>query len=184
MQEWKYIRDYEGLYKVSNHGEVLSVKRTVVRRDGKSQEIEEQILSQRLDSHGYYRVNLRCRGSVKTFRVHQLVAEAFCPNPQGYSIVNHRDENPKNNNADNLEWCNQGYNINYGTRNQRVSLKMKDFSSPLRKRVIQCKKDGTVVRVWSSTHEAGEVGFHQSTIVACANGKRKSHKGFIWKYEE
>ena len=61
----------------------------------------------------------------KRVSVHRLVATAFCDNPNKYPIVNHRDENKANNNADNLEWCTVIYNMNYGTLNERLSISAK-----------------------------------------------------------
>lgn len=45
--------------------------------------------------------------------VHVLLANAFIPNPNNLPLVNHKDENPSNNNLDNLEWCDYSYNANY-----------------------------------------------------------------------
>ena len=59
-------------------------------------------------------------GKTKTFLVHRLVAEAFIPNPQQLTQVNHKDENGHNNYVQNLEWVDAKYNANYGTRNKRI----------------------------------------------------------------
>ena len=58
------------------------------------------------------------------FSVHRLVATAFVPNPDNLPIVNHKDENKQNNNADNLEWCTVQYNNAYGTRKERQASKI------------------------------------------------------------
>jgi hypothetical protein len=58
-----------------------------------------------------------------TLRVHRLVAEAFIPNPdpEHFNEINHKDENKANNHYTNLEWCDRKYNVNYGTRIERLS---------------------------------------------------------------
>lgn len=56
----------------------------------------------------------------KSHLVHRLVAQAFIPNPDNLPIVNHRDENKHNAHWENLEWCTQEYNMNYGTARQRA----------------------------------------------------------------
>ena len=118
MEEiWKDIEGYEGLYQISNYGRVKSLN---YAKQGK-----EKILKDRISNSGYKRVNLSKSGERKTYYVHRLVAETFIPNPNGYSEVNHKDEDKSNNNIDNLEWCTSKYNSNYGTRNERQSEKMK-----------------------------------------------------------
>lgn len=70
-------------------------------------------------SCGYLTILYNREGIRKTLKVHRLVAETFIPNPNNYSIINHKDENKINNNVNNLEWCSAKYNINYGTRTKR-----------------------------------------------------------------
>lgn len=73
--------------------------------------------------------------------IHKCVAQLFVPNPNNYEYVNHRDENKRNNVYSNLEWCTFEYNMNYGTRNERIGLKLtnrKDQS----KSVIQKDLEG------------------------------------------
>ena len=60
-------------------------------------------------------------GKTKRFSVHRLVAKAFIPNPNNLPIINHKDENPSKNIVDNLEWCDNKYNCNYGTLHKRRS---------------------------------------------------------------
>lgn len=64
---------------------------------------------------GYEFVNVQVGGQRRHFPVHRLVAEAFCPNPDSatYTQVNHKDDNPANNRADNLEWCTPTQNAQY-----------------------------------------------------------------------
>lgn len=59
---------------------------------------------------------------MKSIKIHRLVAKAFIDNPNKYEQVNHKDENKLNNNANNLEWCDLNYNINYGTSHARSYL--------------------------------------------------------------
>ena len=105
---WKDIDGYEGLYQVSNLGRVKSLHHN-----------KEKILKGSYNSKGYYFVKLCKNGISKSIFVHRLVAQEFIPNPDNLPIVNHKDENPRNNNVDNLEWCTQKYNANYGTVRER-----------------------------------------------------------------
>ena len=106
MEKWKHIAGYEGLYLVSNLGRVRNA---------------EKVLKPTLNSKGYERVGLHKNGRLKTVYVHRLVAEAFVPNPEKLPQVNHKDENKRNNHADNLEWCTPLYNNTYGKKNERAN---------------------------------------------------------------
>ena len=107
MEEWKKIPGYEGLYEVSNMGNVRNVRRNKLLRLSKT-------------NNRYIRVSL-CKNGIKTgLTVHRLVAEAFIPNPDNLPEVNHKDEDKTNNRVENLEWCDHKYNMNYGTRNIRA----------------------------------------------------------------
>ena len=107
MEEWKDIPGYEGLYEVSNMGNVRNVRRNKLLRLSKT-------------NNRYIRVSL-CKNGIKTgLTVHRLVAEAFIPNPDNLPEVNHKDEDKSNNSVENLEWCDAKYNIHYGTRSDKV----------------------------------------------------------------
>lgn len=97
------IPGYEGLYAVDDDGAVWSLRTTKSRRMGP--------LKPHVNTGGYLRVNLFKDGKMRHEYVHRLVAQTFLPNPFGFSVVNHKDANPANNRADNLEWCDQKYNI-------------------------------------------------------------------------
>lgn len=110
---WRDINGYEGLYQISDTGEVKSLERTRVGKNGSTVIVTECIRKQKTDKDGYKEVALCKDGKMKYYRVHRLVAEAFLENPNDYTIINHKDENPANNNASNLEWCTQQYNRQY-----------------------------------------------------------------------
>lgn len=105
---FKPIKGLEGLYSISNLGRVRNEK-------------FNRILNPSLKNNGYYYHNLSVNGKKKNFYIHRLIAEAFIPNPYDYPVINHKDENKTNNSIDNLEWCTIEYNLNYGTRNYRIS---------------------------------------------------------------
>lgn len=168
---WKDIKDYEGLYQVSNWGRVKSLKRLVKKWNG-SRTVSEKILQPLIQSNGYYYVGLVKNNKRINYKIHRLVAEHFIPNPNNYKEVNHKDENKTNNVVTNLEWCDRKYNQNYGTRTEKCS-----------KKVYQYTLDGKFVKEWKSTAECGRNGFKQSSVAACCRGELKTYKGFIWKYK-
>lgn len=104
--EWKRIPGFER-YSVSTDGQV------------KSHHGKEKILVQSDNGNGYKKVYLSMPYEKRNMFVHRLVALAFIPNPNNLPFINHKDENPSNNNVDNLEWCDQKYNMNCGTVKER-----------------------------------------------------------------
>lgn len=122
IEEWRDVKDYEGLYQVSNLGRVKSLCR-VAGTASKKYTCKERILSPRRQEHNYYSVMLWKDGKSRQFRVHRLVAEAFIPNPNNYPIINHKDENPSNNEMENLEWCTVKYNSYYGSCRDKIRQK-------------------------------------------------------------
>lgn len=167
---WKDIPGYEGLYQVSNMGQVKSLGNGGTHKNVK-------ILKPGMTSKGYLNVVLWKNGKKKNHLVHRLVAEAFVPNdePKHKTQCNHISENKLDCRAINLNWMSSKENANWGTRNKRI---MKKQSTP----IVQKLPDGTVVKVWSSQNEAGRNGYIQQQINRCCNGKRKTHRGYLWAY--
>ena len=131
---WKDIVGYEGLYQVSNLGNVKRLKGYKGR--GKGYVVEEHLIQPSINSRGYQNVILCKNGKTKTFTMHRLVAIAFLDNSEKLPQVNHKDENKLNNCVDNLEWCDSKYNNNYGTRNKKCSDKWK--LKRLQKELVIC----------------------------------------------
>ena len=175
-ERWRDVVGYEGLYKVSNLDRVKSVERQVKKWDG-NRTVPERILKSAKDKDGYQRVGLHREGKTKHVHVHRLVGQAFLTNPENLPQVNHKDEDKTNNNLSNIEFCDAKYNVNYGTRTERVVEKR---SKP----VIQLTLEGELIREWKSTNECGKNGYSQGHISACCIGERKSHKGYLWRFKE
>lgn len=123
----KPIEGYEGYYEVDQFGRVFSVDR-VIRVNDNGREYDKPIkggqLKQHMHSKGYKIVCLTKDGKSKNVYVHRLVAEAFIENQNGFPFINHKDEDKTNNFADNLEWCTNEYNVNYGKGKERRRKKI------------------------------------------------------------
>ena len=177
---------YEGLYKVSNLGRIMSLN---YRNTGRA-----ELMNPVEDKDGYLRVGFYKNGEYKMCKVHRLIAQTFIPNPENLPEVNHIDEDKTNNfvflNEDgsinkeksNLEWCDRKYNNNHGTHNERIAKAM--TNGKLSKKVIQLSLDGEFVREWPSTAECGRNGFNPVCVADCCNGKQKTAYGFRWMYAD
>ena len=173
LEVWKPVVDYEGLYEVSNFGNVRSLK-------GHNNCDRVKLLAQHKWEYNNYtsykNVTLYNRtGGRQTIRVHRLVATAFIPNPDNLPCVNHKDENTFNNNVDNLEWCTNQYNTTYGTAIQRAINK--------RVKIVDFYKDGNLILSFNSVLEAGKYfKVKPQNIARAARGIRKSFHGMLVKY--
>lgn len=97
---WKPLIGYEGVYEISEYGEVYSIAKRILRKSF-------------VNKFGYPRITLRCKGAVKNIFVHRLVATTFiCENPGGLD-VNHKDGNKLNNHYSNLEWVTRQQNVRH-----------------------------------------------------------------------
>lgn len=94
MEEWRDIEGYEGLYKVSSLGRIMSVGRAF--RTGKNGTrlcvLPDSIKKTVVNNKGYLRVSLNKDGKLRSFLVHRLVAQAFIPNPDNLPEINHKNE--------------------------------------------------------------------------------------------
>ena len=170
--EWRDIKGYEGLYQISNFGEVISLW----FRNGTSKRKRNLILKTASDKDGYQHVTL-CKNNIKkSCRVHQLVAREFIENPNNLPLINHKDENKKNNKSDNLEWCDVKYNTNYNNATKRRGLSQ-------RIPIVQLSLDMEPIRIWSERVEVEEeLAISGSHITNCCLGKNKTAYGYKWRY--
>ena len=161
MEEWKDIKGYKGLYKISNTGKVKSVT-------------TDRIKKLQINNSGYLYTVLWKNGEQRIKLIHRLVAESFIENSDNLPMVNHKDENKKNNNVDNLEWCTHKYNCNYGNRNKRVATKL---GIP-----VLAQKDNSYMYFNSIREASRYLKTDASHIIGCCKGKRKTSGGYKWKY--
>lgn len=124
MQEiWKAVKNYEGLYEVSNLGNVKSI--SYFNHVNNKSYPRNKMLKQIANDRNYLRVYLYKKGKGKNFRVHRLVADAFIPNPDNLPEVNHIDGNKQNNKTTNLEWCTHQHNMKEAYRLGLVKLPLR-----------------------------------------------------------
>lgn len=164
MEEiWKDIEGYEGIYQVSNLGNVKTIY------DNTHHKKVDRILIPGISKAGYKRVVLIKMYKRKGFTVHRLVAKAFIPNPDNLYSINHKDENKLNNNVSNLEWCTIAYNNTYGSHGTCNN-----------KPVLFMKGDKVINKFESETEAAKCLNVDRSTISKILHHKLKSWKGFTF----
>ena len=161
MEEiWRKIGEFE----ISNYGRCKSIDRMIIRKNGRPFYAKGKILSQHIDDRGY----LRCSAG----KIHKLVAEAFIPNPNHYTIVHHKDHNKLNNCVSNLEWIDETkHNRMHGGRNPC-------------KRVYQYTPEKKLLAIYNSVNEAARmlhIGY--GNIARCCRGEQDEYKGYIWSYK-
>ena len=181
-ETWKDIDGYEGLYKISNFGRVLSLRYGPKNRPSYIGEPKMMKLSR--SSSGYYHVQLYKDGKPTTKLVHSLVASAFVDNPFGKPEVNHIDGDKSNNKSTNLEWVTKSENLKHADRiGLRVSP-MKGITGALNhqsKPVLQYDLQGNFIKKWDCRAEAARFyNIAKERIGHCVNGKTKTCIGFVW----
>ncbi len=169
MEEiWKDIKDYEGLYQVSNIGRVRSL-------------ITNKVLKP--SNIRYSRVILYKNKEHTNFSVHRLVAEAFIPNPENKPEVDHINTITNDNRVENLKWVDRIENANNPLTIKHHSEYTRN--GKLSKCLLQYTKDGELICEWPSLMEMHrQTGYDDGFVSRCCLGKNKSAYGFIWKYKE
>lgn len=167
---WKDIEGYEGLYQISNLGNVKSLNYGRTKK--------EKILKAQLTVDKYYKVVLCKNRNKKQLYIHRLVAKSFLENPNKFPLINHKDENPMNNRVENLEWCDNKYNNNYGTCKERNSKKHS-------KKVNQYDLQGNLIKTWNGLKEAETtLKISRGNICLCCQGLRNNAGNYIWRYAD
>lgn len=196
-EKWLPLEDFPA-YQVSSKGRVRRMYINSRRnREKKRVGQPRNILKQNLTGCGYLHVNIgNSAANHKSKDVHRLIAKCFIPNPDNLPQVNHKDENKKNNDIRNLEWCTASYNIKYGTHIQRRKEKI-DFrgeKNPMfgrrgelnpRSRKIYCYDlQGNFLKVFNNAVEASnELKVNLNSLRGNAHRRTKKCGSYIFRYK-
>jgi len=174
MKEFRKIKSLKFLYEVNEYGIVRNVK-------------SKKIVRGYIEKNGYVRMRFenKCLGGVVRTTAHRLVAEAFIPNPDNLSEVNHIDSNRANNHVSNLEWVSHSENMKHAYVHNRMPH--------LHTNHIKARKQITNgTEIFESISSAGEWLAQNKKvkdkvsgiagISAVCRGKRKSFGGYNWRY--
>lgn len=168
---WKDIKGYEGLYQISDQGEVRRLL-----KDGKTRLLRPR-------SGTYYTVALSKNNRPKTFNVHRLVAENFLEEQMYKREVNHIDGDKHNNKIENLEWVTPKENLVHAME----KLNHYPWGKPARK--VKCinADTGEVIQEFPSLADAARaVGklTARSGITAVCQGYQAKAYGYKWEYAD
>ena len=175
MEEiWKDIKEYEGLYQVSNLGRIKSLDRIIKSGISNSGyiKINGKILKKKLGKNGYLSIQLWKEGKGKWFMVHRLIAIAFIPNPQNKPYIDHINTIRNDNRIENLRWATREENDH-----NPITLKNRIGKCGIK---IKCLNTGEVFV--SSGEARRKLGISAGNIIGCCKGKRKSAKGYKFEY--
>lgn len=160
-EEFGPVPGYEGLYEVSNHGRIKSIRKNRLIRP--------------FVNSGYSLIALSVNGKRKNYSVHRLVALVFIPNPNNYPCVNHIDSNRGKNNVENLEWCTNLMNSHHAVKQGRhhhgsthTFAKLDDEKVREIKTLLDTHSQGEIARMFNVA---------QTTIFSIK-------KGMTWKHVE
>ena len=166
---WKPVVGYEGLYEISSYGNVRSLDRIVIKRNGVNHPVFGKMLSERIASTGYKMATIRdLNKQPKTYSVHRLVMEAFCGKRPVGKEVNHIDGNRLNNRLDNLEYVTHTENMKHAFENNLMNITARS------KKVLIYNETGTKIAEYYSAREAGRaLGIDGSYIAkSCRSGTK------------
>lgn len=187
---WKDVVGYEGLYEVSNLGKVRSKDRVTIQNNNGtcvSAKYKGKMLKGRTDPRGYTRVHISKNGKPEAVSVHRIVAMAFCDKPEGCDIVNHLDNDPSNNSANNLEWTTYKGNMQWAAIQGRMKPNyenLKKAQESHKKAVIAIDSDGNE-SFYESMREASEALNIKGSHIGDACRKEYGYKtvgGYEWEY--
>lgn len=166
---YKSIKGYEGIYEVSELGQVRSVDRIVKFKDSSTSKRKGKELKPSMDKGGYAIVHLNKNGIAKTCNVHRLVAETFVPNPDNLPEVHHLNHDRKDNRVQNLQWV---------TRSEQMDEHLRAAVSKAKGTKLHVAGNG-IDKIYNSALEVKqELGIDNSYALQVAKGKYKKAKGY------
>lgn len=177
-EQWRDIKDYEGLYQVSNEGRVKSLNYRQTK--------QEKILKAFSNNHGYLMVALSKNGKPIHKLVHRLVAEAFIKNEEGkQEEIDHINGIRDDNRVENLRWCTPEENANNPITIERVKAVNRKKAEALSKKVYVYDKDCNLLSAFTSTADtARQLNLSQGNVTLTCLGALKHYKGYIFSYKE
>lgn len=175
MENWKPVVGFESVYEVSDAGEVRCI----------NQPDKYRKVSTSRTGYQFVRLYTPERERKNKF-VHRLVADAFIPNPDQKTQVNHKDGNKSNNRVDNLEWVTPAENIKHAFASLGRTSPQKGVTGKQNKNsipVYQYSLDGNFVKAYDGVSDAARaIGCNACSIISVIVGRNVTCHGYLWSY--
>ena len=190
-ETWKDIRDYEGIYQISNLGRIKSLSRKTKRKNNSYRIIKEKILKPEVVHTGYLMINLSKNSKTKKKFIHRLVAQAFLKEYNEKLQVNHIDGNKQYNIWTNLEMVTPSENVKHAFKIGLINEHGNNYGHFGKEhhnahKIYQIDiKTNEVINIFYGCYEAQrKTGIDKCNINSCCNGKQKTAGGYKWLYKE
>lgn len=205
MEIFKDIKGYEGQYQVSNEGRVKSLNYGRSKNEG----LMKPQKTGAPNENDQYHLRVKLDKDIY-FYIHKLVGDAFIPNTEHKPILHHKNRNPEDNRAENLEWMTyeehqREHSLRKGTHHtEEAKRKMSEVAkgkyvgennpmfgrrgkdNPNSKPLVQLSKDGDFIREWEcAASVTRELGIKKQNIYDCCNKvpRHKTAGGYRWMYK-
>ena len=174
MAEYRKLKSLKFLYEINEYGVLRNVK-------------SKKIVNGYTENNGYQRVRIenKCLGGVIRTSIHQLVAEAFIPNPNGMTEINHIDTDKQNNHVSNLEWTDHSGNMKHAYAHGINTRPLREHSEETRKQVtngIRVFESISSAAKWLAENgRAKNFASAVSGVSSVIRNKRHTFGGYEWR---
>lgn len=191
---WKPIKGYEGLYEISNKGNVRSLDRYVMNGN-RCCLLKGKPRKTYFISTGYLMVDLYKNSQRTHYLIHRLVAEAFIPNPNVLPFIDHINTIRTDNRVENLRWCSCKENMNNPLTREHIknrpkevhekmlATKRKNQSHTCEIPVYYIDEDGSKISFKSMMEAQRQTNVHHFSI-SLSIKKKRPISGRQWYKEE
>ena len=175
---WENIKEYEGLYKISNFGGIKSLSKIIECVNDRSYKTKEKLMTPYKWNSGYLAIKLSKHKKYSGFSIHRLVAQAFIPNPENKCCVNHKNGIKTDNRVVNLEWVTYKENHIHARENNLYT-----GYEHSRKILMLSLNGNPLLKFDSITDACKSIGIsHQTRISEVLRGVKESAHGYKWEY--
>ena len=174
---WKDVPDYQGFYMASTEGRLISLFRTITRKNGVKQTMQPSLVRSNDGSSGYHYVTLCKNGNKQKIPLHRVIALTFLQNPENKPVVDHINGQKDDNRLCNLRWATYSENMNNSTTIEKAKLACSEKGKS-----VVCLLNGKLIKIYQYPSETRFDGFCPNSVRNTCNHVYSQHKGYTWMY--